>query len=1161
MKKNFKDQEYQIIHILLIIYASYCKHYNMKFKYVLIASLILAILMVGAVSATDTISEDNISDADDDTLEITENDVYTTGGNSFANLADEIENTGTSLDLNQDYAFNNNTDDKNGIVISRDNFVLNGNGRTIDGKNQSRIFNITANNITLNNLILTGGNGEKGGAIYTTGSLILNNVTFIDNYASKQGAAVGLYENVTIICDNSRFTDNYAVEKGSAIYLDKGKLNLTNSNMTSKWVSKSAQITAYKDNIIYIENAIFADTISTYCPALYIQRSKVSIINSKFNNLKAEITAGAISLKECSEVHIENCEFTNVTSFKNGGAINADIWGDASVNGNVTIIDTIFKDTFSEFGGAYIQLGGNLFINNTVFTNNHARYNGGSLYLSYVTSNITNCNFTSNGVDVIEGYPTYGGAIFNDMGNLNVDKSNFINNTASAGNAIYTYDSSYNIKNSLFENNTNPIYTFFDETGVLDNNTYINDDNVSTNNELHSTIVIGQGLQLTLLNNTINVTNLPSRFDLRDWNWVSSVKDQGWMGACWTFGMTGALESVILKAAGITSDFSENNMKDSMYRYSIYGDTNLVEGGNSVYAISYLVSWLGALIYDVDVYDEMGKISPVITTLNDVHIQDAIFIPNNEIPNGTKLKEAIIKYGSLAVSYYGQSSYDESNPYYNETTYAQYVNKTLDPNHAVSIVGWDDNFSKENFIITPPGDGAWIVKNSWGPGWGDNGFLYVSYYDQTLLKYDPTRPSSCAATVIFENTVPYNKNYQYAIVGGGNFMSGEKNVSYMNVFEALDDDLIAGVGTYFKQGGTNYTVEIYVNDELKLTKKGVSPFFGYHTIKLDDYIPIKKGDIFKAIITSKDMPYTIQSDARIHYSENISFFSIDGSPWTDSYKDGGAIVCLKVYTVADDTKIINNTNITVDYGSESYFSFKVVTADGHSVGAGAVVNITINGKTTKAITDTDGIVKVKITNVPGSYDVTTTYNGQTYKNKVTVKLNPSTCTITQNKNIKVDYDSGKYFSVKIVSADGKVAASGVSVKFTINKKSTTVKTDAKGIAKIKITDVPKKYTMKTTFNGKTVKNIVSVKQVLKAKKVTVKKTAKKFTLKATLKINGKLQKGKLITFKLNGKTYKVKTNKKGVAQKTVPNKLKKGKTYTVKVTYKKDTIKTTIKVK
>ena len=274
---------------------------------------------------------------------------------------------------------------------------------------------------------------------------------------------------------------------------------------------------------------------------------------------------------------------------------------------------------------------------------------------------------------------------------------------------------------------------------------------------------------------------------------------------------------------------------------------------------------------------------------------------------------------------------------------------------------------------------------------------------------------------------------------------------------------------------------------------------------------------------------------------------------------------MKVYTVADDSKIINNKNITVDYGSGSYFTVQVATTDGHSVGAGAVVNITINGKTTKAITDANGIAKVKINNVPGTYDVTTTYNGETYKNKVTVKLNTKTCKITGNKNIKVDYAGGKYFSVKIVSKDGKVAASGVSVKFTINGKSKIVKTNAKGIAKIKITNIPKKYTMTTTFNGKSVKNTVIVKHVIKASKITVKKTAKKFTLKATLKINGKLQKGKWMTFRFYGKNYKVKTNAKGIAQKTwnknVINKLKKGKTYAVGVTYAKDTIKTTVKVK
>ncbi len=222
------------------------------------------------------------------------------------------------------------------------------------------------------------------------------------------------------------------------------------------------------------------------------------------------------------------------------------------------------------------------------------------------------------------------------------------------------------------------------------------------------------------------------------------------------------------------------------------------------------------------------------------------------------------------------------------------------------------------------------------------------------------------------------------------------------------------------------------------------------------------------------MPYTLLEDTRVHYTQNISFVSFDGKTWKDAY-DLGYIACLKVYTVADDTKIINNRDISVDYNGGKYFSVKVVTADGHAVGAGA------------------------------------------------------------------------------------------KVTFTINKKTITVTTDKNGIAQIKITDIPKKYTITTKYAGKTYKNTVTVKHVLKASKVTVKKTAKKFVLKATLKINGKLVKGKVIKFKSKGKTYKAKTNKKGIAQKTltkkVIKKLKKGKTYAVKVTYLKDTIKTSVKVK
>jgi hypothetical protein len=170
-----------------------------------------------------------------------------------------------------------------------------------------------------------------------------------------------------------------------------------------------------------------------------------------------------------------------------------------------------------------------------------------------------------------------------------------------------------------------------------------------------------------------------------------------------------------------------------------------------------------------------------------------------------------------------------------------------------------------------------------------------------------------------------------------------------------------------------------------------------------------------------------------------------------------------------------------------------------------------------------------------------------------------------SKNIAVDYAGESYFTAKLVSSDGKIVVGGESVIFVINGKTVTVKTDKNGIAKIKISEVPNKYAIITIYNGKTYKNTVTVKQVLKVSKVTVKKTAKKFSLKAKLKINGKFVKGKIIIFKFNGKTYKVKTNSKGTAQKTlkknVIKKLKKGKTYAVKVTYLKDTVKSSVKVK
>ena len=172
--------------------------------------------------------------------------------------------------------------------------------------------------------------------------------------------------------------------------------------------------------------------------------------------------------------------------------------------------------------------------------------------------------------------------------------------------------------------------------------------------------------------------------------------------------------------------------------------------------------------------------------------------------------------------------------------------------------------------------------------------------------------------------------------------------------------------------------------------------------------------------------------------------------------------------------------------------------------------------------------------------------------------------LSKNKDITMLYTSGKKYSV-LVTLDGKpVVGEYVSIRF--NGKTVKVKTDAKGYATYKLNAKPKKYTITATYKGIKVSNKVTIKSILSAKNLKVKKSAKKLKVKVALKkVNGKYLKSKKITLKFKGKKYKAKTNKKGVAtftiKKAVLKKLKAGKTYKYTATFGKDTIKKSIKVK
>ena len=218
----------------------------------------------------------------------------------------------------------------------------------------------------------------------------------------------------------------------------------------------------------------------------------------------------------------------------------------------------------------------------------------------------------------------------------------------------------------------------------------------------------------------------------------------------------------------------------------------------------------------------------------------------------------------------------------------------------------------------------------------------------------------------------------------------------------------------------------------------------------------------------------------------------------------------------------------------------------------------------------NGSASITVTDMPaGEYDVVVSYSGDdkyapvTKTTKTTVKVDPK---IVAN-DMTVLYYAGKYYSVTVYGDDGKPAAN-TKVVFTLNgKKVASTKTNANGIAKFKVTQTPvTNGKLVTTALGVSVTKKLTVKRVIVLKKATVKRSAKKLILQATLKkVNGKYLTNKKITFKFNGVKYIGKTGSRGVAKVTINStallKLTVGKKVTYTATYVKDTVKRIVKVK
>lgn len=425
-------------------------------------------------------------------------------------------------------------------------------------------------------------------------------------------------------------------------------------------------------------------------------------------------------------------------------------------------------------------------------------------------------------------------------------------------------------------------------------------------------------------------TPLPSSWDSRDHGWVTPVKDQSPLGTCWTFAANAVIETQLLRTGCGTWDLSEKNMA---LLCGFEGDWNL--GGNNDMAAAHLLRWGGAVVETNDVYftndnsyynessarNEWENVRPSHPLDPALHIQNVVWVPALDGTEETRnaLKSAIMKYGTVSTCIYAYSV----SPYMNGSAYYCNLNKGCD--HAVTVVGWDDNYSTNNFKSTrrPSANGAWLIKNSWGTSSGDSGYWHVSYYDKNFGMYDG------AVYLPATSDEDYTAVYGYDKLGPV-FDFGEAFGSYnlqAAVFTSAWNETLAAVGVWSSIDGNPYRITIYTNvtrnaespienGVVACTQTGTLPHAGFSTIPLSTAVPLKDRTNFTIVYEQTGSSFSHCADCYYAYyaeadhpagctylggvvdGETLWYdlTELDLAYYSDNECDAPAAFCIKAYT-------------------------------------------------------------------------------------------------------------------------------------------------------------------------------------------------------------------------------------------------------------------------